>query len=47
MSRLIQRKIEVQLNERGDPVAFVDRDVRHVVTEIINVWREFGRMVER
>jgi hypothetical protein len=42
MSRLVQRKIEVHTDKRGDPVAFVDRDVSHVVTQVIDAWRESG-----
>ncbi|WP_067923738.1 DUF6504 family protein [Alicyclobacillus shizuokensis] len=47
MSRIVERPIQsIQTNDRGEPVAWLDRGVTHRVVEILDAWREAGNWWE-
>ena len=44
MTRIVNRPIEmVELDERGNPRRFRDRDTFHTVVDVIDKWKEAGK----
>ena len=47
MTKLINRRVEVESGKGGLPVSFRHRGVRYQVAEILDVWTESGRWWEQ